>query len=120
MRPTKRQKLLLDFITKYTAKNGISPSYREIGRALGYTSTSTVALHVDSLIERGYLQKRPNMARSLEAMGTDELAVLKRAEKVCKRATDKERRVLIKAFVIMGYYTVAHKCEQIANARAER
>src|ERR1700722_19471281 len=66
VRPTKKQKRLLDFIEQFISTNGYSPSYREIKSGLGYGSLATVALHVDNLIARGHLKKRDNSARSLE------------------------------------------------------
>jgi hypothetical protein len=39
-------------------------------RALGYKSVSTVAIHIDGLISRGYVRKRDNSARSLEVVTT--------------------------------------------------
>jgi SOS-response transcriptional repressor LexA len=68
VRPTKKQKELLDFIAGFIAEHGYSPSYREIMNALNYTSVATVALHVGNLIKRGHLQKRDRSARSLEVV----------------------------------------------------
>ncbi len=39
-------------------------------RALGYKSVSTVAIHINGLISKGYLHKRDNSARSLEVVTT--------------------------------------------------
>ena len=66
IRPTKKQKELLEFIEAFIAEHGYSPSYREIMKGLNYTSVATVALHVNSLIKRGHLRKRDRSARSLE------------------------------------------------------
>ena len=66
IRPTKKQRQLLEFIDRFIAQNGYSPSYREIMQGLNYTSVATVALHVSSLIKRGHLRKRDRSARSLE------------------------------------------------------
>lgn len=65
-RPSKKQRELLQFIGGFIKGYGYGPSYREIMRALGYKSVSTVAVHVDGLITRGYLRKRDNSARSIE------------------------------------------------------
>ena len=70
-RPTKKQKELLSFIDGFIKGNGYGPSYREIMRALDYKSVSTVAVHVDGLIARGYLRKVTHSARSLEIVGRD-------------------------------------------------
>lgn len=68
MNPTKKQKILLDFINGFVGSNGYSPTYREVMRALGYKSVSTVAKHIDNLIVRGWLVKREGEARSLEVV----------------------------------------------------
>lgn len=68
VRPTKKQKELLEFIEKFIGEHGYSPSYREIMKSLNYTSVSTVALHVGNLIKRGHLRKRDYSARSLEVV----------------------------------------------------
>lgn len=64
--PSKKQHELLEYIEAFIKNNGYGPSYREIMRALDYKSVSTVAVHVDGLITRGYLIKRDRSARSLE------------------------------------------------------
>lgn len=67
-RSTKRQKELLDFVDGFIREHGYGPSYREVMTALGYKSVSTVAIHINGLIEKGYLRKRDNSARSLEVV----------------------------------------------------
>lgn len=71
VRPTKKQKKLLEFIEQFIAEHGYSPSFREIMSGLEYTSVSTVALHVNSLIARGHLVKREHSARSLEVVSEE-------------------------------------------------
>lgn len=71
VRPTKKQKILLDFIDRFIREHGYSPSYREIMSGLNYNSVATVALHVNNLIKRGHLRKRDHSARSLEVVGSD-------------------------------------------------
>ena len=66
MRPTKKQKELLNFIETFIGEHGYSPSYREIMQGLNYNSVATVSLHVNNLIKRGHLLKRDHSARSLE------------------------------------------------------
>lgn len=74
VRPTKKQKELLQFIDAFIAEHGYSPSYREIMNGLNYTSVATVALHVGNLIKRGHLRKRDRSARSLEVVSAKEAA----------------------------------------------
>lgn len=67
-RSTKRQKELLDYVDLFIKEHGYGPSYREVMNGLGYKSVSTVAVHIDGLIRKGYLRKRDNSARSLEVV----------------------------------------------------
>src|ERR1700690_1128778 len=70
VRPTKKQKELLNFIETFINEHGYSPSYREIMNGLKYNSVATVALHVNSLIKRGHIRKRDHSARSLEVISS--------------------------------------------------
>lgn len=71
VRPTKKQKELLEFIQVFITEHGYSPSYREIMSGLNYTSVATVALHVSNLVKRGHIVKRDHSARSLEVVNAD-------------------------------------------------
>lgn len=68
LRPSKKQRELLNFIDGFIKGNGYGPSYREVMRALDYKSVSTVAIHINGLISRGYLRKKDHSARSLEVV----------------------------------------------------
>jgi repressor LexA len=68
VRPTKKQRELLNYIEQFIGEHGYSPSYREIMNGLQYTSVATVALHINNLIKRGHLRKRDHSARSLEVV----------------------------------------------------
>lgn len=70
-RASKKQRELLLFIDGFIKGNNYAPSYREIMRALGYKSVSTVAAHVDGLIVKGYLRKTDHSARSVEVVSLD-------------------------------------------------
>jgi repressor LexA len=70
-RSTKRQRELLNWVDGFIKEHGYGPSYREIMNGLGYKSVSTVAIHIEGLISRGYLQKRDNSARSLEVVSAE-------------------------------------------------
>lgn len=91
-RSTKRQRELLTFVDGFIQGHGYGPSYREIMRALGYKSVSTVAVHIDGLIAKGYLQKRDNSARSLEVVST-QIA----SQPAAKAATASQERWIMQA-----------------------
>jgi repressor LexA len=71
VRPTKKQRELLQFIDEFIREHGYSPSYREIMTGLNYTSVATVSLHVNNLIKRGHIRKRDYSARSLEVVNPE-------------------------------------------------
>jgi len=89
VRPTKKQKELLEYIEAFIAKQGYSPSYREIMKALQYSSVATVALHVNNLIRRGHLQKRDRSARSLEVLNPTVMIGSKITPKQLKTSEEK-------------------------------
>jgi repressor LexA len=63
---TKKQKLILDFITRFLDERGYSPSLMEIGQHFGLRSVATVHKHVDNLRRKGLVRKTWNANRSLE------------------------------------------------------
>ncbi len=109
---TKQQRGLLNFITKFNDKHGYSPSYREIMASLGYASTSTVALHVDSLVERGYLRKRKYASRTLEPVNADELLLSKRIAAATRDATPEDVLIITRALIMLGFYDAAESLQK--------
>lgn len=65
---TKKQKLILDFITQFIQTNDYAPSYREIAEHFGLSSTATVHEHVKALEDKGLISSSQNAARSLEVV----------------------------------------------------
>jgi repressor LexA len=63
---TERQRGILNFIESETQQRGYPPSVREIGEAVGLTSTSTVHAHLASLQRMGYLRRDPTKPRAIE------------------------------------------------------
>ena len=65
---TKRQKEIFDFIRKYAAKTGYPPTVREIGKAVGLHSSSTVHAHLANLEKIGLLRRDPSKPRAIELL----------------------------------------------------
>jgi repressor LexA len=63
---TERQRGILNFIESETRERGYPPSVREIGEAVGLTSTSTVHAHLATLQRLGYLRRDPTKPRAIE------------------------------------------------------
>src|SRR6478609_4587627 len=63
---TPRQQRVLSTIKDSIEKRGYPPSMREIGEAVGLTSSSSVAHQLRVLEEKGFLKRDPNRPRALE------------------------------------------------------
>ena len=102
IRITKKQQRILDFIVDYTDKNGISPTYREIGAGLGLKSVSSVAEHIDNLVSLGAIRKGEDSSRLLEVVDLtfpETTALFKTRMYV---ASEEEKQILRKAAKILG------------------
>ncbi len=64
----KREKSILKYIAKQIEKNGYPPSVREIGKAVGLSSTATVHGYLARLEEKGYLKKETQKGRTLKLL----------------------------------------------------
>ena len=64
-----RQNDILKYLTEFISENGIAPSIREIGEAVGLTSTSSVQFNLDALEAAGYIQRDPKHKRSIHING---------------------------------------------------
>src|SRR3984893_9145262 len=65
---TKRQKEVLNYLVGFLNKNGYSPSFEEIARALKLTSLATVHKHLSTLERKGFIRRGYNQSRSIEVM----------------------------------------------------
>jgi repressor LexA len=74
---TKRQREIFDYIGSYLSKHGYPPTVREIGKAVGLHSSSTVHAHLSKLESLGVLRRDPSKPRALEVM-------VQRAKKVVR------------------------------------
>ena len=65
---TKRQQEIFDYIRRYGAEHGYPPTVRDIGKAIGLTSSSTVHAHLANLEKVGLLRRDPTKPRALEIL----------------------------------------------------
>jgi repressor LexA len=70
---TERQRSILNVIRASVTSRGYPPSIREIGDAVGLTSTSSVAHQLRTLERKGYLRRDPNRPRAVDVRGADDL-----------------------------------------------
>ncbi len=125
-RASKKQQELLSFVDGFIKGNGYGPSYREIMRALGYKSVSTVAIHIDGLIAKGYLARRDNSARSLEVVTTRlDVSANEKSDDVEQKLITKikslglageDSKVVKRALHLLGYEKAANSIAVNDNA----
>ncbi|MFC6090456.1 MULTISPECIES: transcriptional repressor LexA [Saccharothrix] len=68
---TLRQRKVLDVIRDWLDRFGYPPSVREIGEAVGLTSTSSVAHQLRALEKKGFLRRDPNRPRAVGVLPTE-------------------------------------------------
>jgi repressor LexA len=65
---TKRQQEIFDFVKRYVSEHGYPPTVRDIGKAIGLTSSSTVHAHLGNLERLGLLRRDPTKPRAIEVL----------------------------------------------------
>ena len=70
---TKKQKEILDFVTKYQKKRGYAPSLEEIRKKFKLASVSTTYFHISKLHDAGYLVKEKNKPRAIDVTKREEI-----------------------------------------------
>ena len=65
---TQRQQQILDYIVAEVKSKGYPPSVREIGAAVGLSSSSTVHSHLSALEKKGLIKRDPSKPRALLLM----------------------------------------------------
>ncbi|HVK25392.1 MAG TPA: transcriptional repressor LexA [Actinokineospora sp.] len=77
-----RQRQVLEVIRSWVQRFGYPPSVREIGEAVGLTSTSSVAYQLRALEEKGYLRRDPNRPRAIGVLPADATPAQLRGEQI--------------------------------------
>ncbi len=65
---TRRQKQVLDFLVGFINRRGYSPSFEEVGDAMGLSSLATVHKHMQTLEKKGFIRRSYNQSRSVEVV----------------------------------------------------
>src|ERR671927_1732328 len=73
---TKRQQEIFDYVKRYVGEHGYPPTVRDIGKAIGLTSSSTVHAHLGNLERLGLLRRDPTKPRAMEILEKAKRAVL--------------------------------------------
>ena len=65
---TKRQQEIFDYVKQYVGEHGYPPTVRDIGKAIGLASSSTVHAHLANLEKLGVLRRDPTKPRAIEVL----------------------------------------------------
>src|ERR1700682_1769044 len=75
---TQRQREILDYLRKMLREKAYPPTLREIGLAIGLSSSSTVQNHLNTLERKGYIHRDPSKSRAIELVDKDPPAAPRR------------------------------------------
>jgi len=67
-----RQRQILDYLREHSRDHSYPPTVREIGRAVGLSSSSTVQNHLNTLETRGFITRDPAKSRTVEIVDAQE------------------------------------------------
>jgi repressor LexA len=76
---TPRQRKVLEVIRESVERRGYPPTVREIGEAVGLTSTSSVSHQLMTLQKKGFLRKDPSKPRAVDVRLPGEVAAAETA-----------------------------------------
>src|SRR5205807_4211775 len=68
---TQRQREILDYLKNMLKEKAYPPTVREIGLAIGLSSSSTVQNHLNTLERKGYIKRDPAKSRAIEMVEKD-------------------------------------------------
>jgi repressor LexA len=69
-----RQRQIIEFLREHARTHAYPPTVREIGLAVGLSSSSTVQNHLNSLEAKGYIRRDPTKSRTVEVVGHEPAA----------------------------------------------
>jgi repressor LexA len=69
-----RQREILEFLRDHKRSHAYPPTVREIGQAVGLSSSSTVQNHLNALEQKGYIRRDPTKSRTVEVVGEEQQA----------------------------------------------
>jgi repressor LexA len=74
-----RQREILEFLRNHSRNHAYPPTVREIGQAVGLSSSSTVQNHLNALEQKGHIRRDPTKSRTVEVVGDEPATVASRS-----------------------------------------
>src|SRR4030088_2412137 len=66
-----RQREILEFLRNHARIHAYPPTVREIGQAVGLSSSSTVQNQLNALEQKGHIRRDPTKSRTVEVVGVE-------------------------------------------------
>ena len=79
-----RQRQILEFLRTHARQHSYPPTVREIGHAVGLSSSSTVQNHLNALETKGLIRRDPTKSRTVEVVGAETVLTLAVASNVLR------------------------------------
>jgi repressor LexA len=79
-----RQRQILEFLRTHARQHSYPPTVREIGHAVGLSSSSTVQNHLNALESKGLIRRDPTKSRTVEVVGAETVLTLPVASNVLR------------------------------------
>jgi repressor LexA len=79
-----RQRQILEFLRTHARQHSYPPTVREIGHAVGLSSSSTVQNHLNALETKGLIRRDPTKSRTVEVVGAETVLTLPVASNVLR------------------------------------
>ena len=108
----KREKTILKFIEKQIMTDGYPPSVREIGQAVGLSSTATVHGYLERLEKKGYIKKKDKKGRTLRLLKGSTFSRNRGCSSSCRKCWDGYAYCLSKLFY--GKFYLKAKMAQVS------
>jgi repressor LexA len=68
---SRMEQRILDYIVDYLRRNTYQPSIRDIGKRFGIRSTKTVSEYLQTLADKGYVEREASRSRAVRVLGLD-------------------------------------------------
>ena len=110
---TRKQEEILIFIKKYIAKNEYPPTVREITKAVNLSSPATVHVHLQNLIEKGYIKRNKKNKRILEVLVPNEFIQINNNEIIIPLINNKKNSSfkILKDYVLNYEQVIGYKID---------
>ena len=86
--PEQRCNEVYAFIMEYVARNGYSPTFREVGDAVGIRSPATISRYIHMLVDEGRISIDESKPRTISTASDESTAFVTVRQRLCLELAD--------------------------------